>query len=141
MSKITYRRARASDHKGIAKLLRGGGLAGKWLTKSLFGKMLRKNRGLYFVAEHDSSIVGCVFGTHDGGYMGYVYKLAVDPDHRGKGVAKTLVKKVLAEFRKRGTRWMYTLIMKENIPSRKIFEKYGFKVRRTHLLFEKGNVL
>lgn len=47
-------------------------------------------RDLFYVAVVDSTVVGTVMGGYDG-HRGWVYSLAVKPDHQRQGIASALV--------------------------------------------------
>ena len=51
------------------------------------------NDGLFFVAIAESTLVGTVMGGYDG-RRGWIYSLAVAPEHRRKSVATALMKRV-----------------------------------------------
>ena len=57
---------------------------------------------LLIVAADDGEVVGAVFGIS---YPdeGWVEQLAVRRDHRGRGIAKALLREVFDEFRRRGS--------------------------------------
>ena len=54
------------------------------------GRFLDRNPGLSFVAEEEGRIVGAVLCGHDG-RRGFLYRLAVAPSHRRRGLAADLV--------------------------------------------------
>ena len=53
-------------------------------------------------------------------------RLAVDPDHRGKGVAKALVEMIEEHFKVRGLKIYCCLINTKNEPSQSLFERIGY---------------
>ena len=57
-------------------------------------KALMKD-GLFFVAVLGSHVVGTVMAGYDG-HRGWVYRLAVLPEYRGKGIAARLMRKAEA---------------------------------------------
>lgn len=46
--------------------------------------------GLFFVAAHQDGIVGTVMAGYDG-HRGWIYAMAVHPEHRKKGIASLLL--------------------------------------------------
>lgn len=54
---------------------------------------------LYFIFEPDEGATGCVALEHPQAEVCYLERLAVLPEHRRRGVGKTLVKHVLEEAR------------------------------------------
>ena len=51
----------------------------------------RRGDGLFFVAESAGRVVGTVMAGYDG-HRGWVYRLAVSPEHRGAGIAARLMR-------------------------------------------------
>ena len=58
------------------------------------------------------------------GNISYIWEIVTDKKYMGKGIASKLMQYVLEKFK--GYR-IYSCIAKENIPSLKLHEKYGFK--------------
>ncbi len=133
---IKIRKTQLSNYEEIYNLLKFEDMVFDKFTKKRFLGMLRKNRGYYFVAIVNNLTVGSIFANDDGGYYGYIYKIIVRKDFRGKGVAQLLTKKVLEEFKKRDVPWIYAHVRKENLSSINLLKKFGFKVRDSHYLLD-----
>ena len=58
------------------------------------------------------------------GKVAYIWEIVTDKKYMGKGIASKLMKYVLEKFK--GYK-IYSCIAKDNIPSLKLHEKYGFK--------------
>lgn len=58
------------------------------------------------------------------GNVSYIWEIVTDKNYMGKGIASKLMKYVLEKFK--GYK-IYSCIAKDNIPSLKLHEKYGFK--------------
>lgn len=58
------------------------------------------------------------------GNVSYIWEIVTDKNYMGKGIASKLMKYVLEKFK--GYK-IYSCIAKDNIPSLKSHEKYGFK--------------
>lgn len=61
----------------------------------------RRNPGLSFVVRHEGRIVAAVLCGHDG-RRGYLHHLAVAPEHRRRGIGKSLIERCLARLRSFG---------------------------------------
>ena len=68
---------------------------------------------------------------------GWINRLAVDPDCRGRGVAKALVNESEKTFRKHGLRIFCSLIEDSNRASKELFEKCGYTTHDDILYFTK----
>lgn len=58
------------------------------------------------------------------GNVSYIWEIVTDKNYMGKGITSKLMKYVLEKFK--GYK-IYSCIAKDNIPSLKLHEKYGFK--------------
>ncbi len=70
--------------------------------------VIDRNHDLFLLAEASGQIVGTVLGGWDG-WRGHIYRLAVHPEHRHRGIARTLVRKVERRLQNRGARRIYAL--------------------------------
>jgi ribosomal protein S18 acetylase RimI-like enzyme len=67
--------------------------------------------------------------TFDGAYIRRVY---VAPEYRNEGLASAMLEFALSRSVKHGATRATALVALDNTPSRKLFERYGFDVERTH---------
>lgn len=124
---IKIRKTKSQDFAGVKIILEAAGLSGKWFTKKLFNNLLKKNRGLYFVAIHNGKIVGNIFSFEDGGYCAYLYKLAVDPVYRRLGVATRLLQKAIFALKARGANYFFGHVKKSNKASLALLKSLDLK--------------
>jgi N-acetylglutamate synthase-like GNAT family acetyltransferase len=102
--------------------------------RSLFAEEVRLGRMLprpadevratldsWWVAEIDGRIVGCVSLVHFNGTLCEIRSLAVDPDHRGQGIAGRLIAAAVETARLRGVERVLTLTR-----AVEVFERVGF---------------
>ena len=61
----------------------------------------RLGDGLFFVAVVGDRVVGTVMAGYDG-HRGWIYRLAVSPEHRGEGIAARLMRQAEAALAARG---------------------------------------
>jgi amino-acid N-acetyltransferase len=111
---FTIRGATAGDFGAVARLLQENSLPVDGVSDALAD---------FLVAEADSRIVGVVGMEYRGAY-GLLRSLAVDPDWRGRGVARSLVERIIAEAETRGTRALYLL----TTTAEHYFPRFGFNV-------------
>jgi len=77
-------------------------------------------------------MVGVVLGSDDT-RKGWLNRIAVIPEERGRGIARTLIEASEDALRKRGRRMFCVHIEEENEESMDLFEKQGYK--REHDIF------
>ncbi|MBW2992347.1 GNAT family N-acetyltransferase [Candidatus Woesearchaeota archaeon] len=100
-----------------------------------FKKYIRSNNWCVIVAEENNTPMG--FGaayvwklppkwsyTKNIGYLRMMY---VDKKYRGKGVGKSIVKEIIKWFKKKNIKEMRTSVYSKNIPTKKFYERLGFK--------------
>jgi ribosomal protein S18 acetylase RimI-like enzyme len=72
-------------------------------------RILEREYAAFLVAEMEGKIVGSIIATFDG-WRGIVYRLAVHPDQRRKGIAAVLTKKAEDIFRQWGVRRVIAIV-------------------------------
>jgi ribosomal protein S18 acetylase RimI-like enzyme len=88
---------------------------------------LRRNQGLCFIAYADGHIVGTVLCGHEG-RRGILRHLAVNREHRGKGIARALINQCLSALAKDGIKKCNTFVLDENVEGRLFWERMGWYV-------------
>ncbi len=81
------------------------------------------------IAEEDGAVVGFLEGhLFDGPpSAGYVYFVAVDPDHRRHHAGRILVEESLRRFRERGATRVFAAVPEDNEASMGLFRALGFE--------------
>jgi ribosomal protein S18 acetylase RimI-like enzyme len=90
-------------------------------------KKLAVERDLFFVAAIDGVVVGTVMGGYDG-HRGWVYSVAVKPQHRRRGIGSTLLRRLEAALRERGCLKVNLQVRSSNAEVIAFYEKLGFGV-------------
>ena len=88
-------------------------------------------RDIFFVIEQKEIagyIVACLC---DLGLRAEILRIAVHPDHRGKGIAKALIETSLRIFSKENVKSVELEVNSANRSAVKLYEKFGFKIKRT----------
>jgi len=71
-------------------------------------------------------LAGVIIGSYDQ-RKGWINRLAVIPEHRGKGIAKALVKRIEEILRDKGFRIIATLVEDDSPESMELFTKAGYR--------------
>ena len=136
---MTYqiRETREDDFQGVFNLLRQTSLADNNFTEERFSKMLERNRGYCYVAEDSGIIIGNAFGTHDGAFVGYIRKVAVETDYRHHNIATQLITKILEKMDEIPLPLVFVHVKKDNEPSIELFRNIGFEIHDSHYLIDR----
>jgi ribosomal protein S18 acetylase RimI-like enzyme len=93
-------------------------------TMGAFARQLSWDSELVLVAESAGAIAGVLIGTIDK-QRGYVYRIAVYEQYRGKGVGKALVEGMSNRFRQRNVQKILIAVDKHNELLRPFYESLG----------------
>jgi ribosomal protein S18 acetylase RimI-like enzyme len=91
-------------------------------------RYLARNPGLSFVARNAGVVVGAVLAGTDG-RRGYLQHLAVAPPHRGHGLGRALVERVIGALSAVGVAKCHLMVRRENAPARAFWERLGWTER------------
>ena len=97
---------------------------------------LKGHNAIFFVAEKDGTLIGSIFGTHDG-RKGWINRLAVDPAYQRQGIAARLVREVEDHLYERGIGIIACLVEDWNSVSLQVFEKLGYTRHQDIIYFTK----
>ncbi len=89
---------------------------------------LQRDPDLFLVAEHDNEIVGSVIGGWDG-RRGWIYHLAVKPEHQRKGIGVGLVREVEKRLVAKGAKKVNAQVYKWNEQSSEFFKAIGYEAQ------------
>ena len=126
---IVLRRLTVEDHAAILGLWRRAGLhsirpQGRDSRQALAEQLARGQ--VVLGLEEDGKLVACVLITDDT-RKGWINRLAVDPDHRRRGLAARLIAEAEKELRARGLQVFGALVESENVESLSLFQREGYK--------------
>jgi ribosomal protein S18 acetylase RimI-like enzyme len=88
-------------------------------------RLVDENTGLFLVAEEKGRLVGTLIGGWDG-WRGNMSRLAVPPDHRRRGIARSLVEEVERRLRAKGARRITALVAKSEEHAAAFWEAVGY---------------
>ena len=105
-------------------------------SKEAIAAQMEADPHFFLGAFEDSHLIGTVIISCDG-RKGWINRLAVDPEHRRRGIAKALIAKAEKVLRERGIRVFCVLIKDSNESSRNLFKKAGYKELKDIKYFSK----
>ncbi|HEU4724775.1 MAG TPA: GNAT family N-acetyltransferase [Candidatus Eisenbacteria bacterium] len=91
-------------------------------------RFLVRNPGLSLVAVEGGALVASILCGHDG-RRGFIYRLAVTPEQRRKGLAAELVRRSLAALKEAGIERCLLLVQTDNEGARRFWESMGGRLR------------
>jgi ribosomal protein S18 acetylase RimI-like enzyme len=115
LSEIVIRPVRTDELDAVLRLWHAAGVTPPSISDSIDGltRLIREPGALLLVATIDNQIVGSVIGGWDG-WRGNIYRLAVTPEFRRKGIARQLVAEVSRELFAKGATRLSALVEHEH---------------------------
>jgi ribosomal protein S18 acetylase RimI-like enzyme len=103
----------------------------RWDTRLLLGllRIVRRPIFRFFVIEEGDRIVATTLLTF-GERAGYVSMVVVDPAHRRRGWARTLLERARTMTRSRGKPYIALDVLAANAPARTLYESLGYRPLR-----------
>ena len=81
-----------------------------------------------FLGMYDADkMIGSIIGTSDG-RKGWINRLAIDPDYRGKGLGGLLIERCETHLYDMGLKIIACLVEEWNTPSLSVFKKAGYDI-------------
>ena len=99
-------------------------------------RLVDEKTGLFLVAEGAGRLIGTIIGGWDG-WRGNIYRLAVLPDFRRRGLAASLVAEVERRLRAKGARRVTALVVKSEDHAMAFWETAGYEHDRRMVRFVK----
>jgi ribosomal protein S18 acetylase RimI-like enzyme len=128
ISAVVLRECRSEDGGAILELWRQAD-ATPVVTDNAddLRRAVAESRASVLVAEVGGQLVGSVIGTFDG-WRGNIYRLAVHPDYRRRGVARALVAEVEKRLGRQGAKRITALVEKDHPLAMRFWEAVGYRV-------------
>jgi len=82
-------------------------------TPEVLAQLLESTQSVLLLAEIDAGLAGTVIGGWDG-WRGNIYRLAVGPEYRRRGVASALMREVDAALAAMGARRITALVERDH---------------------------
>ncbi len=94
-----------------------------WSEKAILEA--RENNTIFLVAEENKKIIGYA-GLQTVLDEGYITNVAVTKEHRGKGVAKALMEKLLEKGEEQNLSFITLEVRESNLAAINLYKKFGF---------------
>jgi ribosomal protein S18 acetylase RimI-like enzyme len=115
-----------TDIAGVIALWQTCGLTRPWNDPAADIALARKGSNATVLVGRDSrSIVATVLVGHDG-HRGWVYYLAVDPDHRHKGYGRVMMDAAENWLRERGLEKLQLMVRPDNDQVQTFYQSLGY---------------
>ena len=121
---MEIRRARPDDSTGI-ELLEGLCFPDPWSKKDIFSYICSES-GMCFTVIEDGKVIGYLIGRIIAP-EGEIYRIAIHPDRRCRGIGYRLMSYALKTERGRGIETVFLEVRSKNAPALFLYESYGFE--------------
>jgi ribosomal protein S18 acetylase RimI-like enzyme len=95
-------------------------------SRSAVEALLERDPGALIVAEHDRALLGSVIAGWDG-WRSHIYRLAVHPAHRRRGIGGALLDAAEARLAKLGAARFDAMVLDANHLGRRIWAARGYR--------------
>jgi ribosomal protein S18 acetylase RimI-like enzyme len=136
---MEIRRLQVEDYPRLVELWSKAGLPFKPKGRDspqAIAKQMKENPGFFIGAFENGKLIGAVIASSDG-RKGWINRLAVDPEYRRRGIAKTLIAEAEKALRQKGLKIFCALIEDSNKASKELFRKCGYVEHRDIIYFSK----
>lgn len=125
-----------ADVADVVALWQACGLTRPWNDPAADIAMARKGaNATVLVGRNDGAIVATVLVGHDG-HRGWVYYLAVDPDHRGNGYGRVMMDAAERWLREAGIEKLQLLVRGDNTQVKSFYQCLGYS-EQERIIFAK----
>ena len=134
---IDLRPGTTEDLEGVLTLWRDAAEPTSTDSAEALGGLLRRDPGALIVAEVDGRIVGSVIAGWDG-WRGAIYRLAVGPEHRRRGLGKSLLRAAEERLTGLGGRRVHAIVVEANADAVAFWDATDWEHQAGQLRFAKG---
>ncbi len=116
----------SDDYAGLRALLQQVHLFYEEMdSKERLGHAIKSSPGSIIVAEHKTTVVGSIVVQDQYGPM--LFRLAVAPEHRGKGIGKTLNDAALSRLKEKGFKQAHILVAADKADLQELYHSWGYE--------------
>lgn len=106
-------------------------------SKENIDMYLNRNKGLSYIYEQDSKIIGTILCGHDG-RRGFIYHVAVNPDYRKQRIGNKLVQASLEKLSKEGIDKCHIFVIEDNVVGNDFWTSTGWEKRNGFFVYSKN---
>jgi [ribosomal protein S18]-alanine N-acetyltransferase len=137
-TKLIIRRATRDDVAAIMQIENASFGSGAWGRDDFLDYLAESEICIFLVAVASGVVAGYIIGFHKHN-RAEVDSLAVKHSHRGRGVAATLMARLISLLRRRGFSILKLTVRLENTTAIALYRKLGFvRERRINGYYEDG---
>jgi ribosomal protein S18 acetylase RimI-like enzyme len=117
------------DIAGVVALWQVSGLTRPWNDPAADIALARKNsNATVLIGRDNGALVATVLAGHDG-HRGWVYYLAVSPDHRHKGYGRVMMDAAERWLRERGIEKLQLMVRPDNSGVKDFYQTLGYSIQ------------
>jgi len=126
---MNLRHARYADIEPILELWREAGAAPTVTDDaSSIDRLIHRDRPAFFVAEEDGSVIGTIIAGYDG-WRGHLYRMAVHPQYRRRGIARALVTEAEEHLHAIGCKRITALVLEDEADAVGFWAAVGYEAQ------------
>ena len=126
MSDLVMRECRSEDVEAVLELWRqADATPGVTDNADDLRRAVTESQAHVLVAEVEGQVVGSIIGTFDG-WRGNIYRMAVHPDYRRRGIARALVGEVEKRLTRQGAKRITALVEKDHPWATTFWQAVGY---------------
>ena len=135
----SIRRTRIEDLPAILRIETKSFARDAWSRDHFLDYVAHPARCVFLVALLNGTVIGYTLAYHTA-IRAEIDSIAVTPRHRRKGIAATLLKRVLNSLRELGLPAVFLNVRLENDSAIRLYQELGFApIRRIHNYYEDGS--
>jgi ribosomal protein S18 acetylase RimI-like enzyme len=128
MSDFVLRECRSGDTGAVLELWRqADATPGVTDNADDLRRAVTESQAHVLVAEAEAQIVGSIIGTFDG-WRGNIYRMAVHPNYRRRGIARALVGEVEKRLARQGAKRITALVEKDHPWATSFWQAVGYSL-------------